>query len=98
MTPRNLRNIRTTASSCRDALPSANMAMKLPQYFYLLMEELEKIGNWFKANKLSLNIKQKSKYMLFHKNSIKDDLSLKLPDLNKANNEIVKKKSLWAKM
>ena len=42
--------------------------------------KLEKISEWFKANKLSLNIK-KTNYTLFHKNSTKDDLPLKLPDL-----------------
>ena len=40
MTPRDLRNIHTTGNSCRDALPCTNMALKLPQYFYLLMEKL----------------------------------------------------------
>ena len=39
MTLRDLRNIHTTVNSCRDALPCANMALKLPQYFYLLMEK-----------------------------------------------------------
>ena len=39
MTPRDLRNIHTTGNSCRDALPCANMALKLPRYFYLLMEK-----------------------------------------------------------
>ena len=39
MTPRDLRNIHTTRNSCRDALPCADMALKLPQYFYLLMEK-----------------------------------------------------------
>ena len=42
--------------------------------------ELEKISEWFKANKLSLSIK-KTNYTLFHKSSTKDDLPLKLPDL-----------------
>ena len=42
--------------------------------------ELEKISEWFKANKLSLNIK-KTNYTLFHKNSTKDDL----PYLNHQN-------------
>ena len=32
MTPRDLRNIHTTGNSRRDALPCANMALKLPQY------------------------------------------------------------------
>ena len=42
--------------------------------------ELENISEWFKANKLSLNIK-KTNYNLFRENSTKDDLLLKLPDL-----------------
>ena len=40
--------------------------------------ELEKISEWFKANKLSLNIKKT-------KSSTKDDLPLKLPDLKTVN-------------
>ena len=39
--------------------------------------ELEKISECFKANKLPLNIK-KNNYTLFHKNSTKDNLPLKL--------------------
>ena len=39
MTPTDLRNILTTGNSCRDTLPCTNMALKLPQYFYLLMEK-----------------------------------------------------------
>ena len=50
------------------------------QLFTKVNEELEKIGDWFETNKLSFNNK-KTKYTLFHKNSIKDDLPLKLPDL-----------------
>ena len=50
------------------------------QLFAKVNEELEKIGDWFKANKISLNNK-KTKYTLFHKNSIENDLPLKLPDL-----------------
>ena len=42
--------------------------------------KLEKISEWFKVNKLSLNIKT-PKYNLFHENSTKDDLLLILPDL-----------------
>ena len=34
MIPRDLRNIHATRNSCRDALPSTNLALKLPQYFY----------------------------------------------------------------
>ena len=40
MTCRDLRNIHTTGNNCRDALPCANMALKLPRYFYLLMRSL----------------------------------------------------------
>ena len=36
---RDLRNIQTTGNNCRNALPCSNMALKLPQYFYLLMEK-----------------------------------------------------------
>ena len=39
MIPRDLRNIHTTGNRCRDALPYGNMTLKLPQYFYLLMEK-----------------------------------------------------------
>ena len=39
MTPRDLRNIHTTKNSCRDALPYAKMALKLPCYYYLLMKK-----------------------------------------------------------
>ena len=38
------------------------------------------ISEWFKANKLSLNI-NKINYTLFHKNCNKDDLTLKISDL-----------------
>ena len=47
MTLRDLRNIHTTRSSCRDALPWANMALKLPWYFYLLMER--PLGRYFQV-------------------------------------------------
>ena len=42
--------------------------------------ELENISEWFKANKVSLNIK-KTNYTLFHRSSTKHELPLKLPDL-----------------
>ena len=47
MTTRDLRNIHTTGNSCRDALPCANMALKLPRYFYLLMEK--PLGRYFQV-------------------------------------------------
>ena len=47
MTPRDLRNIHTTGNSCRDPLPCANLALKLPQYFYLLMQK--PLGRYFQV-------------------------------------------------
>ena len=47
MTPRDLRNIHTTGNSCRDALPCANMALKLSRYFYLLLEK--PLGRYFQV-------------------------------------------------
>ena len=47
MTPRDLRNINTTRNSCRDALPCANMAIKLPLYFHQLMEK--PFGRYFQV-------------------------------------------------
>ena len=47
MIPRCLRNIHTTGNSCRVALPCANMALKLSQYFYLLMEK--SLGRYFQV-------------------------------------------------
>ena len=44
-------------------------------------DELEKISQWFKANKLSLN-KEKTKFTLFHKAHDNNNLSLQL-SLNK---------------
>ena len=60
-------------------------------FFYLIKilklfnGELKKIGEWFKANKLSLN-NRKTKYTLFHKKSSKDNLPLKLAALKIDNN------------
>ena len=45
--------------------------------FKIFNEELENTGEWFKANKLSLN-NRKTKYTPFHKKSSEDDLPLKL--------------------
>ena len=39
--------------------------------------ELQKICDWFRANKLSLNV-TKTNYTLFHKNSTKDKLPLEM--------------------
>ena len=42
--------------------------------FSTVNTEFEKISEWFKANKLSMNIK-KTNYTLFYKNSIKKGLN-----------------------
>ena len=61
--------------------------------FSIVNMELEKISEWFKANKLSLNIK-KTIYTLFHKNSTKNDLPLKLPDLKIVNSVLKRQASI----
>ena len=45
----------------------------IKRLFYIVNLELKKISQWFKANKLSTNIR-KTKFGLFHKNSFKDDI------------------------
>ena len=42
---------------------------------------LTNVSNWFNSNKLSLNVK-KTKYYFFHKSSKKDNIPLRLPNLN----------------
>ena len=56
------------------------MSTKDTNLFFYVNVELEKIKQWFKINKLSLNIK-KTKCTLFHEKSSKDGIPLKLPDL-----------------
>ena len=65
--------------------------------------ELEKICEWFRANKLFLNL-TKTNYTLFHKNTANDTLLLYMPEL-KIGNSLIKKKSsvkflgsLWMKI
>ena len=55
--------------------------------FATVNHELEKISLWFIANRLSLNGK-KTKYTLFHKRSARNNIPLKLPDLEITNNSI----------
>ena len=50
----------------------------LKTLFSLLNQELQKINEWFEANRLSRNVR-KTKYSLFHKPSRKDDFPLLLP-------------------
>ena len=54
---------------------------------------LEKISLWFIANRLSLNGK-KTKYTLFHKKSVRNNIPLKRPDLEIANNSIERTTSI----
>ena len=54
--------------------------------------ELQKICEWFRANKLSLN-ETKTNCTLFHKSSTRDKLPLKMSEL-KIGNSIIKRKSL----
>ena len=56
-------------------------------------DELEKIPQWLKANKLSLN-EGKNKFTLFHKPRDKDNFPLKLPNLKINNNEIKRYSSI----
>ena len=50
-------------------------------------DEREKIPQWFKGNKLSLN-ERKTKFTLFHKPRAKDNLPPQLPNLKINNNKI----------
>ena len=56
--------------------------------FSTVNSELECINQWFKANKLSLNI-EKTKYTLFHKKSAKNEIS-GIPDLKFGSKNIEK--------
>ena len=62
----------------------------IEELFTTVNKELQKLGDWFTSNKLSLNIK-KTKYTFFHKNSVKDSIPLKLSDLHIFNKTIEKK-------
>ena len=58
--------------------------------FFTMNKELVKINEWFKANKLSLNIK-KTKFTLFHKKSLRKSgprLPLAIPNLQIGNKNI----------
>ena len=58
--------------------------------FKIFNNKLIKIGDWSKANKVSLN-NRKNKDTLFDKKSSKDDQTLKLPALKIAGNIIERK-------
>ena len=58
--------------------------------FKIFNGDLKIIGDWFKANKVSLN-NRKTKYTLFHKISSKENLPLKLQALKIADDNIERK-------
>ena len=58
----------------------------IKDFFYNVNPEWKKISQWFKANKLSIT--------LFHKNSFKDEIPVKLPALMISNNNIERKSSI----
>ena len=64
--------------------------------FFTMNNELVKINEWFKANKLSLNIK-KTKFTLFHKKSLTKSgstLPLAIPNLQIGNKNIERVSSI----
>ena len=56
-------------------------------------QELSQISDWFLVNKLSLHV-GKTKYMLFHKLTGKENIPLKLPSLQLNGNIIERENSL----
>ena len=58
--------------------------------FETMTKELADVNEWFKANKVSLNV-GKTKYTFFHKLSVTNDIPLKLPDLIINNKKIERK-------
>ena len=45
-------------------------------------KELTNVSNCFNANKLSLNLKKNHNYSFFRKSSTKENIPLRLPNLN----------------
>ena len=58
--------------------------------FDTVKTELVKVNHWFKANKLSLNVK-KTNYTFFNKPSIKGNIILKITELV-ISNKVMKRK------
>ena len=65
----------------------------IKELFTTVNKELQKLGDWFTSNKLSLNI-NKTKCTFFHKNSVKGSIPLKLPDLHISNKTIERTSSI----
>ena len=59
----------------------------LKTLFNIVNIELNKLNNWFKSNKLSLNT-GKTKYTFFHKLNLSDNIPLQLQEL-KIHNTII---------
>ena len=84
-------NIRQWSPKCIKSFRSNNVSgdtnlfyshHDIKTLFNTVNKELEKLVVWFTSNKLSLNTLKKTKYTFFHKNSVKDNIPLKLPDLH----------------
>ena len=69
--------------------PICSTQTRIYTVFLKVNVELQKINEWFICNNLSLNVKKKNKYLVFHKPSKKDDIPLVLSKLNLNNREIV---------
>ena len=65
--------------------------IRIQKHFGTVNCKLQKICEWLRANKLSINV-TKTNYSLFHKNSAKDKLPLKMSK-SKIANSIIKMKS-----
>lgn len=62
-------------------------------FFTTVSWDLNRIGQWLNANKLSLNI-NKTKYTFFHKNSAKEYIPLRLAEPKMAYTKIERKRSI----
>ena len=70
-----------------------NSHQNIKPLFGMVSCELQKICEWFRANKLFLNV-TKTNYTLFNKNSTKDELPVKMPESNIGN--IIIKKEIFS--
>ena len=74
-------------------IPTFFSHKKIKGFFHTVNSELEKTSQWFKDNKLSINIKE-TKFTLFHKSSSKDDMPVKLPALLAGSNNVKRTSSI----
>ena len=61
--------------------------------FETVNKELHYVNEWFTANKLSLNA-GKTKYLFFHKQSVRDGIPLRLPTITFNSIEIKRESSV----